>query len=76
MEIIEHTSPFTLTSAERIFAFKNAIEYVIKNDIAGDIVECAVWNGGSMMAAALTLLCNRAGDRTRAPGANAASRAP
>jgi hypothetical protein len=55
-EIIEHTSPFTLTSAERIFAFKNAIEYVIKNDIAGDIVECGVWKGGSMMAAALTLL--------------------
>src|SRR5262245_38973252 len=56
MTIIEQTRPFTLTSPERIFALKNAIEYVIKYDIPGDIVECGVWKGGSMMAAALTLL--------------------
>src|SRR5262245_50717541 len=56
MKIIEQIRPFTQTSSERIFALKNAIEYVIKNDIAGDIVECGVWKGGSMMGAALTLL--------------------
>src|SRR5215831_7297821 len=56
MKLIEQVSPFTLTSWERIFALKNAVEYVIKYDIAGDIVECGIWKGGSMMAAALTLL--------------------
>jgi O-methyltransferase len=56
IKIIEQVGPFTQTSPERIFALKNAIEYVIKNDIAGDIVECGIWKGGSMMAAALTLL--------------------
>jgi O-methyltransferase len=34
---------------------KNAVQYVINNDIFGDIVECGVWKGGSMMAVALTL---------------------
>ena len=56
LKIFEQIRPFTLTSPERIFALKNAIEYVIKNNIAGDIVECGVWRGGSMMCAALTLL--------------------
>lgn len=56
MKIIERTRPFTQTAPESVFAFENAVEYVIKNDIAGDIVECGVWKGGSMMAAALTLL--------------------
>lgn len=55
-EIIRQVTPFTMTSPERVFAIKNAVEYVIKNDIAGDIVECGVWKGGSMMAVALTLL--------------------
>jgi hypothetical protein len=55
-KIVEQTRPFTQTTPESIFAFKNAIEYVMRNDIAGEIVECGVWKGGSMMAAALTLL--------------------
>jgi len=56
IKIYEQVSPVTLTNIERVFALKNAIEYIIKNDIPGDIVECGVWRGGSMMAAALTLL--------------------
>jgi len=55
MKIIEQVRPFTITSSERIFALKDAVEYVIRNDIAGDIVGCGVFRGGSMMAAALTL---------------------
>lgn len=55
-EIIEQVKPFTLTSAERITALCAAVEYVVRKKIPGDIVECGVWRGGSMMAAALTLL--------------------
>jgi hypothetical protein len=53
----------TMTSALRIAALCEAIRYVVESRIAGDIVECGVWKGGSMMAAALTLL--RLGDATR-----------
>ncbi|MDZ7771610.1 MAG: TylF/MycF/NovP-related O-methyltransferase [Balneolaceae bacterium] len=44
-----------MTSSERIHALVTAIEYLVSNDIEGDIVECGVWRGGSMMAAALAL---------------------
>ena len=56
LKIIEQVRPFTLTSPESIFAIKSAVEYVVRNDIPGDIVECGVWKGGGMMVAALTLL--------------------
>ncbi len=47
---------FTMTSVEKMYAMYKATEYMIKNKIAGDIVECGVWKGGSMMISALTLL--------------------
>lgn len=47
---------FTITSPERISALCEAVKYIIVNDIPGDIVECGVWKGGSMMAVAHTLL--------------------
>jgi O-methyltransferase len=49
-------APYTMTSPERIHALVTAVEYVIANDIPGDIVECGVWRGGSMMAVAETLV--------------------
>ena len=48
--------PFTMTSPERIFALCEAVKYIVANNIPGDIVECGVWKGGSMMAVADTLL--------------------
>jgi O-methyltransferase len=48
--------PFTMTSKERLFALREAVLYVVRADIPGDIVECGVWKGGSMMAAAMTLI--------------------
>lgn len=48
--------PYTMAGPERIVALANAIRYVTANDIPGAVVECGVWRGGSMMAAALTLL--------------------
>ena len=55
-DVIERVQPFTLTSVERIAALCHAVEYISRFNIPGSIVECGVWRGGSMMAAALTLL--------------------
>src|SRR5689334_9884287 len=56
IEICRYVQPFTMTSTERIYALCKSIEYIVRNDIAGDIVECGVWKGGSMMAVARTLM--------------------
>ena len=49
----------TMTSRERIVALCDAVKYVIDAGIPGDVVECGVWKGGSMMAAAKTLISNK-----------------
>lgn len=54
--VIERVTPYTMTSPERILALRDAVAHVCRHGIEGDIVECGVWRGGSMMAAALTLL--------------------
>jgi O-methyltransferase len=56
IQIIERVSPFTMTSKERIYALCDAVKYITCNQIPGDIVECGVWKGGSMMAVAEMLL--------------------
>ena len=55
--------PYTMTSQERIVALCEAVKYVHRFKIAGDIVECGVWKGGSMMAVADTLM--KANDTSR-----------
>lgn len=62
-DIISAARPFTMTSVERMTALINAVTYVVENGIEGDITECGVWRGGSMMTIALTLLS--LGDRSR-----------
>jgi hypothetical protein len=47
---------YTMTSPERVFSLCEAVKYIATNNIEGDIVECGVWKGGSMMAVANTLL--------------------
>jgi hypothetical protein len=49
-------APYTLTSVERVYALRQAVTYVSRHGVSGDIVECGVWRGGSMMAVAVTLL--------------------
>ena len=63
IDIIKAVKPFTLTSIERRFALIQAVNYIIKNKIAGDIVECGVWKGGSIMAIAKTLLTLKSYDK-------------
>jgi hypothetical protein len=44
-----------MTTPERVSALIASISYIVDSRIPGDIVECGVWRGGSMMAAALAL---------------------
>ncbi len=62
-KIVQAVKPYTLTSEERIAALMNAVEYITEHHIPGDIVECGVWRGGSMMAVALALMYH--GDSSR-----------
>jgi hypothetical protein len=59
LEVILKVRPFTMTTPERLLGFINAVRYIEANQIPGSIVECGVWKGGSMMAAALTLLATK-----------------
>ena len=42
IEIVASVRELTMTSPERILALCNAVEYLSKNKIAGDFVECGV----------------------------------
>jgi O-methyltransferase len=52
----EALEPNTATSIERIYALKEAVKYIVHNNISGDFVECGVWKGGSCMMIANTLI--------------------
>ena len=52
--VFRAVAAYTMTGAERIEAIVNAIRYIVNNGVAGDVVECGVWRGGSSMAAAMT----------------------
>ena len=56
IEIIKKVSPYTLTSAKKIYSLIESVRYVLKNNIQGALVECGVYRGGSMMTIALTLM--------------------
>ena len=62
-EILAKVKPFTMTSVESVASLINAVSYITKNKIEGDVAECGVWRGGSMMTVALTLLAH--GDTSR-----------
>src|SRR5262249_33011232 len=61
--IIRAVEPYTMTGTERLHALIRAVKYVVAGGIAGDIIECGVWKGGSVMAIALTLLQLSSDDR-------------
>lgn len=48
-------APFSMTTLERLFAVYVAVDHLVRSKTEGDIVECGVWRGGSMMMAALSL---------------------
>jgi O-methyltransferase len=53
----------TKTTALELYNLYEAVRYVLPSGIAGDLVECGVWKGGSCMMMPLTLL--QLGDRRR-----------
>jgi O-methyltransferase len=56
LALCDCVQPYTMTSPEAIWALRDGVKYVLRNKVAGDIVECGVWKGGSMMVCALTIL--------------------
>lgn len=63
IELIESVRPYTKTSPERLHAMIHALQHVHRNHVPGDVVECGVWRGGTMIAAARTL--QELGDTSR-----------
>jgi O-methyltransferase len=61
--LLREVGPYTMTSPERVHALWEAVNYVVERPVAGAIVECGVWRGGSMMAVARTLLRRDRRDR-------------
>src|SRR4051794_27684557 len=55
-QTIRRVRRHTMTSPRRIAALCDGVEHLVRTEVPGAIVECGVWKGGSMMAAALTLL--------------------
>lgn len=56
LALVRAVRPYTMTSPEAVFVLRDAVRYVVANDIRGAIVECGVWRGGSMLTVARTLL--------------------
>ncbi|UCH49826.1 MAG: class I SAM-dependent methyltransferase [Betaproteobacteria bacterium] len=62
--IVREACEYSMTSAQRILTLCEAVQYIVENEIEGDIVECGVWRGGSMLAAIKTLQVCGEKDRT------------
>jgi len=57
-KIIDQFAPYTMTvlrGIEPSYSLYKAVQYVVKNKIPGDFVECGVWRGGSVILIALAL---------------------
>jgi len=52
----ERFKDYSMTSIERMYALFQATHYIVGNGIHGDVVECGVWKGGSVMVCASVML--------------------
>ncbi len=52
-QILEFVAPYTLCDSPRVKNALDLVEYVIQNNIPGDLVEIGVFKGGIIMAMAL-----------------------
>lgn len=58
IKLFRECEPYTFTTIEPMYSLYLSVQYVIKNNIPGDFVECGVWKGGSAMLIAKTLLAS------------------
>lgn len=56
VQIYQKCKPHSTCTIEPLYTLFKAVEYIVKNNIEGDIVECGVYKGGSAMLIAYTLL--------------------
>ena len=56
MPTLDNIRPFTMVPVESLIDLGQLVQAVLTYDIPGHFVECGVWRGGSMTAAAMTLL--------------------
>ncbi|MCK5737211.1 MAG: class I SAM-dependent methyltransferase [Spirochaetaceae bacterium] len=56
MKIWEEASALTMISPERGWALAEAVRYVCRSGISGDIAECGVWKGGACLLASNILM--------------------
>lgn len=47
--LIKKCLNYSMTNNLRMWALLNSIEYVVKNNIPGDFVECGIWKGGNLI---------------------------
>jgi hypothetical protein len=50
-DLVESIRPYTKTSPERISGWISDLEYIDRENIDGDIVECGVWRAGNIILA-------------------------
>ena len=55
LETISIALKYSMTSPQRLWSLIQAVKYISENKIPGDICECGVWRGGSVIAIARTL---------------------
>jgi len=55
LPIYQKSKAYTLTDLGAMYGFYSATKHIAEHNIAGDIVECGVWKGGSSMISMLTL---------------------
>jgi len=55
LDIWKTVQHYTMTSVQRGYSLFKAVEYIVKNEIPGDFIECGVWKGGSCMIIAKAL---------------------
>ncbi|MDT5019318.1 MAG: O-methyltransferase [Mycobacterium sp.] len=64
LQLFESCRTETMTSIERMYALYQATCHVLDCEVPGDLAECGVWRGGSVMLMAYTLLSRGCTDRT------------
>ena len=61
--ILDRVRRYTMTTIERLYALWSSVGYVCAARLPGDLVECGVWRGGSVMLMAHELARRGATDR-------------